>query len=332
MVDLTTSYLGFRLPSPIVASASPLTGSLDTLRQLEDAGVGAVVLPSLFEEQLGAPELARLGLPGPATAPTGAEPLPRLDDYNAGPEGYLLNLEQAKAAIDLPVIASLNGCTPGGWTGMAQAMSDAGADAIELNVYRVIAGLDVGPQQVDDEIVELVESVTHTVDTPVAVKLGPFHSAVGNLAARLADAGADGLVLFNRFYQPDIDLQTLDVGPRLVFSESNDLLLSLRWIAMLHGRVNVSLAAATGVHSGHDVAKALLAGADVATMASSLLANGPTHARTVLDDLTTWLERRGHADLAAVRGAVSQRAVADPMAYERANYLRTMASHAKRFR
>jgi dihydroorotate dehydrogenase (fumarate) len=333
-IDLTTRYLGTWLRSPLVASSSPLTGDLPSLRALDAAGVGAVVLPSLFEEQVDheATELARLSttqLELNPEAPSGYTP--RLDGYNSGAVRYLAYVREAKAAVDVPVIASLNGVTRGGWTRYAEMLADAGADAIELNVYRVAANVDETGRQVETETLELVEAVASASSVPIAVKLAPYYTAFASFARQLADAGADGLVLFNRFYQPDISLETLSVGPHLTLSTSEELRLPLRWAAILHGRIDASLAATTGIHTAADVAKILLAGADVAMTTSALLKRGPDHARTMLDELTAWMKDKGYGSVEEMIGAVSQRSIADPAAFERANYLETLTRYASTF-
>ncbi len=335
MTHLASAYLGLPLRSPIVASSSPLTGDLDSLRALDAAGVGAVVLPSLFEEQVTGESLAvhdLLEVAAGAHAEAVGGYLPELEDYNTGPTGYLRHLTAAKAQLDVPVIASLNGVTLGGWTRYARLLEDAGADAIELNIYRIAADVATSGRRIEAETIELVRSVCDTVAVPVAVKLGPYFSAFANLAGSLEEAGARGLVLFNRFYQPDIDLQTLDVTPNLTLSTSEELRLPLRWIAILHGRVGMSLAATTGVHTWRDVAKVLLAGADVAMMASALLRDGPDVVAEVTADLQTWLTEREYDSVEQLKGSVSQRNAADPASFERANYVRTLTRYASTFR
>lgn len=332
MTDLRSHYLGLELRSPLVASASPMTGVTDQLRRLEDAGVAAAVLPSLFEERLthDQVELDRLL---ETTAEHVGEALsyfPDLDDYNTGPSSYLELIQQAKRAVTIPVIASLNGTTPGGWVRHARRLQDAGADAIELNLYAVATDPAVGAAELEARYLEVVTAVRAAVTVPLAVKLSPFFTAIANIAVRVAGAGADGLVLFNRFYQPDLDLDTLDVVPRLVLSTSEELRLPLRWIAILYGQVPASLAATTGVHTGQDAAKVLLAGADVAMMTSALLRHGPQHARTVERELLTILDERGYASVSELRGSMSRRSMPDPAGFERANYVRTLASWSSR--
>ena len=325
MVELRTRYLGLDLPSPLVASASPLTGTLDGLRRLEAAGAAAVVLPSLFEEQLilEADQVRRL-------RDAGADSLSAaltLDDYNAGPYGYLALVEQATATLQIPVIASLNGVTPGTWVKHASLLEEAGADALELNIYYVSSSPGVGGPEVERRYLELVRSVRQTIGIPLAVKLSPYFSSVANLTRQLVQAGADGLVLFNRFYQPDLDLETLEITPRLVLSSSEELRLPLRWIAILYKEVPASLAASTGVHTAADVVKVLLAGADVAMMTSALLRHGPEHLRAVEAGLRDWLEEHGMQTVGHLRGLRSQRSIRDPAAWERANYITMLAGY-----
>jgi len=330
--DLRTRYLGLELRSPLVASASPLTGELDGLRRLEDAGVAAAVLPSLFEEQLthDQVELDRLLETTSEHVGEALSYFPELEDYNTGPWSYLQRVEQAKRAVGIPVIASLNGITPGGWVRQAKRMQDAGADALELNLYSVAADPRFGAAELEARDLELVAAVRAAVTIPLAVKLSPYFTALANMAVRIVEAGADGLVLFNRFYQPDLDLDTLDVVPRLVLSTSEELRLPLRWIAILRGQVRASLAATTGVHTGLDAAKVLLAGADVAMMASALLRHGPGHVRTVERELTELLAERDYDSVAQLRGSMSRSSMPDPEGFERANYMRTLMSWSSR--
>jgi dihydroorotate dehydrogenase (fumarate) len=335
MPDLTTTYLGLELRSPLVASASPQTGRLDDLRALEAAGIGAVVLPSLFEEQIVHEQLVvdrHLDL-GAGGSPEFADGFVYDDlvDYNTGPHRYLRHLSEAKRAIDVPVIGSLNGTTRGGWTGYARMMEDAGADAIELNIYRVVADVEASGRVVEQEVIDLVAAVAAEVSIPVAAKLGPYFTAFAHTAQQLAGAGARGLVLFNRFYQPDIDLELLDVVPSLVLSESDDLTLPMRWIALLHGRVDADLAATSGIHTGRDALKVLLTGATVAMMTSALLRNGPDHVAAVEQDMVNWMAEREYLSVDQLRGSMSQAAVADPSAYERAQYVRTITTAARLF-
>jgi dihydroorotate dehydrogenase (fumarate) len=321
MADLRTSYLGLDLRSPLVASSSPLTGSLDGLARLDAAGVGAVVLPSLFEE-----DLAEQGPPGPgagAEADAGGRA-----GYGAGPAAYLSLLERAKQTLEVPVIASLNGVSRSGWVRYATRLEEAGADALELNVYYVSSRPGRSGSEVEWHYLDVVRAVRRAIGIPLAVKLSPYFSSLANLAGQLAEAGANGLVLFNRFYQPDLDVEALEVTPTLELSTSTELRLPLRWVAILHRRHRVSLAASTGVHTATDVVKVLLAGADVAMMTSALLRHGPDHLRSLEVQLRDWMDRHGYETLDQLRGRLSQRSVPDPAAFERANYIKTLASHA----
>ncbi len=330
-VDLTTRYLGLELANPLVASCSPLTGDLESLRALEAAGISAVVLPSLFEEQIEQESLmVHLGLEyGSAYQPEAIGGyFPDLDDYNTGPDDYLRLIVDAKAALSIPVIGSLNGVSPGGWTTYARHIEQAGADALELNIYLVAADPNVPGSEIESRYLGLVEEVRSTVGIPLSVKIGPYFSSPGHMARRLVEAGADGLVLFNRFYQPDIDLDELDVSPSLELSRSVEARLALRWIAILSSTIEASFAATTGIHTGADAVKMLLAGADVTMMTSALLEHGVGHATAVIDWMRAWFDEREYDSVAQARGSVSAGSISDPAAYERANYMRTITSYA----
>jgi len=329
-MDLSTSYLGLALRSPLVASSCPLTGELDGLRRLEDAGAAAVVLPSLFEEQLTAEsyEVDQLLDTGVGSFGEALSYFPEQLDYRLGPDQYLELIRAAKQALDIPVIGSLNGTTVGGWLDHARLIQQAGADALELNVYGVAADPEVGSCELEQSHRELVSAVRRSVEIPVAVKLGPFYTAFAHLARELVACGADGLVLFNRFYQPELDLETLEVTPHLVLSRSEEMRLPLRWIGILRGRIAASLAATTGVHTAADVLKLLLAGADVTMMASVLLEEGPDHLRRLEREMRAWLEEREYASVGQLRGSVSQQASSDPAAFERANYMKVLRSYS----
>ncbi|MEE8332098.1 MAG: dihydroorotate dehydrogenase-like protein [Acidimicrobiia bacterium] len=327
--DITTDYMGLKLRNPIVPSASPLTGDLDTLLRLQEAGAGAVVMPSLFEEQIEHEALAihsslEFGAEGFAEAAGGY--FPEMEDYNTGPRYYLGLIEQAKAALEIPVIPSLNGTSKGGWTLYARLFEDAGADALELNIYFIAADSDQGPHDVEEQYIELVDAVRRSISIPLAVKIGPFFSSIGNFARRVSDAGADGLVLFNRFYQPDIDLDTLEVTPNLVLSSEEEMRLVLRWMAILKGRVDCSLAATTGVHTAEHAIKLILAGADITMMAAALLKHGPEHVGTVLEGVRSWFEDREYKSVEQAKGSLSQQHSPDPAAFERANYMKTLVT------
>lgn len=333
MTDLKTRYLGLELRSPLLPSSSALTGTLDSLRKLEAAGAGAVVLPSLFEEQLthDALEVDRLLETGAYSHGEALSYFPDLDDYNTGADDYLALVRAAKAELTIPVIASLNGISSGGWVRHAALIQDAGADALELNIYYVAAQPGQAAAEAERRYLDVVIAVRDAIDIPLAVKIGPYFSALAHMATEIVAAGADGLVLFNRFYEPDLDLETLDVVPRLVPSRSDDLFLPLRWTAILRGRIEASLACATGIHTAADVAKALLAGADVAMMASALIGDGPQRLADVLRELRDWLTEKEYESVEQLKGSVSQRAVADPDVFERSNYLKALASYSSPF-
>ncbi|WP_327004431.1 dihydroorotate dehydrogenase-like protein [Dactylosporangium sp. NBC_01737] len=321
MTDLRTTYLGLSLRSPLVASASPATAYLHGLLALQDAGAAAVVLPSLFEE-----EADETTWPDPdAVRP---DSLPDLEFEGGGPARYAKLTASAKAALHIPVIASLNGTTPSGWVSCAQQLEQAGADAIELNLYAVAADPWRSGSRVEEGYLDVVRLVRGAVEVPLAVKLSPYLSATAHFCRQVVEAGADGLVLFNRFYQPDIDLDTLDVRPRVALSDPSELRLPLRWLALLTPVLPAtSFAATTGVHSGQDAAKVLLAGADVVMMASALLRHGPAYIGTVEAELTAWMLQRGYDSVDGLRGLARRDRTSDPAAYERANYLRTLASY-----
>jgi dihydroorotate dehydrogenase (fumarate) len=328
MIDLSTTYLGLRLAHPLVASASPLSYTLDGIRSLEDGGAAAIVMHSLFEEQI--EEQAELldhylsyGAESFAEA-LGYFPEPK--DYNLGPEEYLELIAAAKRAVDVPVIASLNGASPGGWTRYAKLMEDAGADALELNIYLLPTDLDVGSADIEQRMLDVLRDVRELVSIPLAVKLSPYLSAPANVAVRFGRAGADALVLFNRFYQPDLDLEELEVVPRVALSDSDDLRLPLRWIAILYGRLEAELALTGGVHSHIDALKGLMAGAQVAMATSALLKRGAGHMGVMRDAMRAWLDEREYASIEQLRGSMSQRHVANRDAFERANYMRTLQS------
>ena len=334
MIDLSTRYLGLTLPAPLVLSASPLTEDLDAIRLAEDAGAGAVVLPSLFEEQL-AIEGHDLDHQLTHHADSYAEALtyfPDRADYALGPDAYLEHVRRAKDAVGVPVIASLNGVSSGGWIEFARAMEQAGADALELNVYYLPTEPTRTGADVEHAYLELVRDVRRHVAIPLAVKLPHFFSAIANVALELERAGADALVLFNRFYQPDFDLERLEVVPNLTLSSPAELRLRLRWVAILYGRVRTDLAVTGGVHSAEDVLKAAMAGAACAMMTSALLKWGVGHVRTVLADVRRWMEEHEYESIRQMQGSMSQRNVAEPAAFERANYLKVLRSFALRSR
>ncbi|MDJ0950998.1 MAG: dihydroorotate dehydrogenase-like protein [Alphaproteobacteria bacterium] len=327
-MDLSTRYMGLDLRHPVVASASPLSSSLDGIRRLEDGGAAAVVLFSLFEEQLHQ-EIASVEHLAAAGSESFAESLsyfPELEEYHVGPDRYLDLLRRAAEAVDIPVIASLNCVTGDGWADYARQLSETGARGLELNVYYLPADPAVSGQHVEQHYLDALAAVKAASSVPVALKVSPYFSAMAHMARQFAQAGADGLVLFNRFYQPDFDLEELSVTPNLQLSERAEIRLPLRWIAMLHGRIDVSLAATTGVAGPDEVIKYLLAGADAVMTTSALLRNGPAFCQTLVTGVTEWMERRGYDSVAEMKGALSQQRVADPTAFARANYIRMLES------
>jgi dihydroorotate dehydrogenase (fumarate) len=335
MSDLRTTYLGLELANPIVPSASPLGAHLETAHRLEGAGAAAIVLPSLFEEEIDHEAFSALSMASLAAESQGEAPFgyfPVLPKYATGPENYLRNVEELKAALSIPVIASLNGSTAGGWTRYARQIQEAGADALELNVYFLATDPDVSSEAVEQQYLDLVTAVRASTSLPLAVKVGPYFSSIPSMARRLVEAGADGLVLFNRFYQPDIDLEELEVVPRLHLSTPDEFVVPLRWIAILSGRIDASLAATTGIHTADEAVKALLVGADVTMMASSLLKRGPEYVGTVVADLERWLEANEYESVRQMKGSFSHRHSPDPSAFERANYMRVLASYTSEFR
>ncbi|HYA97504.1 MAG TPA: dihydroorotate dehydrogenase-like protein [Methylomirabilota bacterium] len=330
MADLSAQYLGLSLKNPIVASASPLTESIQSIMQMEDAGIAAVVLPSLFEEQLQleSETLDRDLSRGVDEFSEATTYLPNLTGYNMGPDGYLELIRGARRRTGIPIIASLNGSTPGGWLNYARAMEQAGATAIELNLYTVEADVNRTSEEVERSYCEVVERVKNCVTVPIAVKISPFFSSMANMARRLVKAGADGLVLFNRFYQPDFDPENLEVIPRLELSRRYELLLRAHWIAILYGKVDASLAVTGGVHEAEDVLKAVMAGAGAVMMTSALLANGIRHAHRVLEELRRWMDDHEYESIRQMTGCMSQGAVAHPAAFERGNYMRVLSSYS----
>ncbi len=330
-LDTTTGYLGLGLANPVVASASPLTRRIDSLLELQESGIGAVVLASVFEEEIDHDALVHglsveLGDGAFAEAPSGH--LPPLDSAYAGLDQHLGHIRRAARELDVPVIGSLNGSSPGGWTQYASMIAEAGVDALELNVYLVAADVDVPGAEIEDWYLRIVEQVRAAVTLPLAVKIGPYFSSPGHMCRRLVEAGADGLVLFNRFYQPDIDLDELTVAPNLVLSTSAEIRLVMRWMAILRDRVDASLAATTGVWDAEDAVKLILAGADVVMMTSALLHHGPDHAATVIAGMRDWFESHEYASVDEARGSLSQRSSPDPTAFERANYARALVTYS----
>ena len=332
MADLTTTYLGLHLRNPLVASASPLSKKLDTVKRLEDAGVSAVVMYSLFEEQI-THESEALSYFLDRGTESNAEAItyfPDLGNYNLGAEPYVELIQKIKSSVTIPVIGSLNGSTPGGWIDYAKKIEQAGADALELNLYRIATDVEMPSQDLEQTYVDLVSDVRKQIHIPLAVKLSPFFTSLPNLANRLVKAGANGLVLFNRFYQPDIDIETLEVVPEIHLSTSEELRLPLRWVAILFGRVEADLALTTGVHTGEDLIKAAMAGASVSMLASELIAKGSKRVPALLGEMTKWMEEFEYDSITQMTGSMSQKAVADPAAFERANYMKALTSFDNR--
>jgi dihydroorotate dehydrogenase (fumarate) len=332
MVDLSTSYLGLPLKNPLVAAASPLSKKESTVRRLEDAGVGAVVMYSLFEEQITHESLAldyylSRGTESYAEAITY---FPDMEKYNVGPEDYLNLIQKLKKAVDIPIVASLNGISSGGWVEYARRMEQAGADALELNIYYLPTDTNLTGQELEQTYVDLVGDIRRQIHIPLAVKLSPYFTALPNFARRLVQAGANGLVLFNRFFQPDLDIEMLEVVPRLELSTSSELRLPLRWVAILYKRIEADLALTGGVHTPEDVIKSIMAGANVVQIASELIANGINRVGELLTGIVQWMETFEYESVTQMLGSMSQQAVAEPAAFERANYMKALTSYDHR--
>ncbi len=328
-MDLRTDYMGMELRNPLVASSSPLTEDISNIRRLEDAGAAAVVMFSLFEEQIRHEEEAMTHLTsyGAESFPEALSYFPEVEEFHVGAEQYLDLVRRAREAVEIPVIASLNGSTNEGWIDYAKLMQEAGASAIELNVFYIPANIETTGREVEERYVEIVKHVKGAVTIPVALKLSPFFSAFGNMARRLDEAGADALVLFNRFYQPDFDIDHLEVALSLELSAPSEIRLPLAWIAMLHGRVSASLAATRGVHSATEIIKYVMAGADAVMTTSALLKNGIGHAEHLLRELKEWMEAREYASIEQMRGSMSEQNVADPTAFKRGNYVKILEQY-----
>lgn len=329
MTDLTTRYLGLTLRNPLVASASPLTKKIESAKKLDEAGIGAIVMYSLFEEQIihESLELDHYLTRGTDTFAEALTYLPNIGTYAMGPGKYLDHLTAVKKSVSVPVIGSLNGVSRGGWTSYAHHMQEAGADAVELNLYYLPTDPDLDATELENTYLELIANIRSVVKIPLAVKLNPFATALPNFARRCAQAGADGLVLFNRFYQPDFDLDNLEVVSSLVLSSSDELRLPLRWVSILYGRVNADLALTTGVHTATDVIKSMMAGARVAMMASELLKNGYRRIPDILATMESWMADHEYQSITQMQGSMSQQAVKEPAAFERANYMRVLDSY-----
>ena len=328
MVDLKTNYLGLQLKNPLVASPSPLSEKVENVKRLEEAGVSAVVLYSLFEEQIlhESLELDHFLSQGTETYAESLSYLPDAGRYSLTPEKYLDHLRAVKQAVSIPVIGSLNGVSTGGWTSYARKIEEAGADALELNIYFLPNDIELSSPELEATYVTLVKDVRAQIKIPLAIKLSPYFTALPNMAKRLVEAGANGLVLFNRFYQPDFDLELLEVVPNLVLSNSQELRLPLRWIAMLYGRVQADFALTSGVHTAQDALKAVMAGASVAMTTSALLKNGISKASEILRDMEAWMVEHEYESIQQMKGSMCQRAVAEPAAFERVNYMKVLNS------
>ena len=332
MTDLSTSYLGLALKNPLVVSPSPLCEDLGAIRKMEEAGASAVVLHSLFEEQLtlDSQDLDRFLTQSTESFAEALSYFPDLGQYKLGPDAYLEHIRKAKAAVQIPVIGSLNGVSTGGWIDFAKKIEQAGADALELNVYYIPTDAEMSATQVEKMYADLVHDVRASIRIPVAVKLGPYFSSMASVAHRLEQAGANGLVLFNRFYQPDFDLEKLEVVPNLNLSRSTDLRLRLTWVGILYGKIKADMAITGGVHTAEDVIKSMMAGAKVAMMTSALLKQGIDHLKTVCADVVRWMEEHEYASIRQMQGSMSQKSVAQPAAFVRANYMKVLRSYALR--
>ena len=325
-MNLTTYYMGLELRSPIVVSANPLTEKVDNIRAMEDAGAGAVVLYSLYEEQIRQEREALFHhlTHGTESFAEALTYFPQPEQYHVGTDGYLELIRKAKEAVNIPIIASLNGATPGGWTKFAQRMEEAGADALELNVYYIPTDLEMSGIEVEMTYIDVLRMVKEVVRIPIAIKLSPFFSNMANIAKRLDEAGVDALVMFNRFYQPDIDIEALEVKPSVLLSTPQDLRLPLTWIGLLYGKIRAQMAATSGVHSGDDVVKLLLVGAQVTMVASAILRNGIGYLRSIEEGLRHWMHFHEYETVAQMRGAISHLNAHDPSAFERAQYMKAL--------
>lgn len=326
-MDLSTTYLGLKLRTPLVVSASPLSEEIESIEQLEGAGASAIVLYSLFEEQLRqeSAELAQNLEHGTFSTPEALTYFPEPEHFRLGPEEYLKHIARAKSAVDIPIIASLNGSSAGGWTSYAKAIQQAGADALELNIYSIPTDMDQSAAEVEQNCLDILKAVRSAIHIPLAVKLSPFFTNFANMAKRLDLGGANGLVLFNRFYQPDIDLESLEVKPNILLSTPMAMRVPLRWIALLYGKLRASLAGTSGIHRASDVLKMLMAGADVTMLCSALIRHGPRQISVVERDLVAWMEEHEYGSVAQLKGSMSQRNCAEPSAFERAQYMRAIS-------
>jgi dihydroorotate dehydrogenase (fumarate) len=332
-MDLRTKYMGMTLKSPLVVAASPLSKTLDGIKKIEDAGASAFVMYSLFEEQIEfeQKELLFHTTEGTEAFAEATSYFPNFDEFNLGPQEYLNHIRKAKESVGIPVIASLNGKTTGGWTDYAKQMQEAGADGIELNIYNIPTNMNMTGAEIENNYIEILKAVKSAVSIPVALKLSPFFSNFANMAKRFDDAGADALVLFNRFYQPDINLDELEVQPHIILSNPTDLRLPMRWIAILKGKITADIAATRGIHYGEDVIKMLLVGANVTMLCSALLRYGIDHIKDVEEEVIEWMEEREYESVMQLQGSMSQMNVTDPSSFERAQYMRALNNYVLNF-
>ncbi len=328
-MDITTSYLGLKLKNPIVPSASPLSYTLESMKQLEDAGASAIVMFSLFEEQIvhETSELLHYLSQGTESYAEALSYFPDVQQYNLGPDEYIDLIYKAKKSLEIPVIGSLNGASVGGWINYAKKIEEAGADALELNIYYIPTDPSLSGSEIENRYLKVLKMVKSTIKIPVAVKISPFFSGLSHMAQQLDKEGANGLVLFNRFYQPDIDLETMEVRPSVILSTPQAMRLPLRWIAILYNKVKANLAATSGIHTAEDVLKMLMAGADVTMMCSAILKHGPEHIKNVLRDMERWMTDNEYVSVTQMKGSMSQKSIADPTAFERANYMKSLHSY-----
>ncbi len=332
-IDLSTTYLGLKLRTPLIPSASPLSQYIDNIKRMEDAGASAVVMHSLFEEQVRLEdyELHHHLTYGTNSFPEALTYFPEMSEFKVGPVEYLEHIAKAKSMVKIPIIASLNGCSPGGWTHYAKLMEDAGADAIELNIYNVPTDMDLTGEEIEKSYLNIVRSVKDEVKIPVAVKLSPYFTNMANMAKKLDNVGANGLVLFNRFYQPDINLEELEIEPNVMLSTPQSLRLPMRWIAILYGKLNADLAATSGIQKGRDAIKMLMVGAKVTMIASTLLRHGIGHIQTIEQEIINWMTENEYESIAQMQGSMSQRYCPEPSAFERAQYIKVLQSYKPQF-
>lgn len=328
-MDLTTKYMGMKLKNPLVPSASPLSKEVSNVKQMEDSGAAAVVLESLFEEQITheSQELDHFLSHGAESFAEALSYFPEPEVYDFGPDEYLNHIRKVKEAVDIPVIASLNGVSKGGWVEYARKMQDAGADALELNSYYLATDLELDSKKIEDNYVEILKAVKSTVTIPVAYKLSPFFTSIAGMAKKFDQAGADALVLFNRFYQPDIDLESLEVVPNLILSTSESMRLPMRWIAVLYAKIKADLAATSGIHTGQDAIKMVMAGADVTMLCAVLFKKGIREIGHILTEINKWMEENEYQSIEQMKGSMSYKNVAEPAAYARANYMKVLKSY-----